>query len=752
MRDSEVGDRVGHPVAASDPNNDPLTYSLVGGTGTFTIDGTSGQILVNDASLDAETTVSYIVTVQVSDQRNSSGDVDPAIDARIVVTITVLNVNEPPVVSGPEEIDWPETDTGVLGQYTAVDPENDPIRWGLDGVDRDKFTISDQGELAFHSDYEVDYDQGQQTFLLRVVAFDGELRTRHLVLVRLTDVDEAPGIGVADLKADYPENEIERVAAFLGLDPEGEDVSWELSGDDAGAFRIEIQIFTIQPYGVSLPFGILDFRSPPDYEAPTDVGEDNIYHVTVRALDPQRLFAEYDLIVTVTDVANAVNVSFSDATYDVPEGDSVEVTVTLSADPDQTVVIPLTAAGRGGLEDADYGGVPANVTFSAGGNPGPREQTFSVTTTDDRINDDGESLRLTFGTLPGRVTSTSPSAATVSINDDDVAGVTLSETSLDIAEGGSGDYTVVLTSEPTADVTIESRAPAGSDLTVNPSSLTFTSGDWDSPQTVAVSAADDNDFTDDTGTIRHRVTSGDSDYNNRSVGSVAVTVLDDEEVPVTVKFGSANYTVAEGGTVDVTVTLNRDPKRTVMIPIDTDNQNGASDADYRDVPSSVTFDSGDTSVTFAVTAEQDSDDDDGESVRLSFGGLTGAVTAVTPSASTISITDDDHPIVEVSFKKDTYDVNEGGSVNVMLMLSEPPGRSVTIQIDKTEVDATIADYSVPGAVTFGPNDTEQSISFRTTQDSLNDDNESVTLALSFDAARPGRSGLAVLDHGEHHRR
>ena len=263
--------------------------------------------------------------------------------------------------------------------------------------------------------------------------------------------------------------------------------------------------------------------------------------------------------MTVTDVANAVNVSFADATYDVPEGDSVEVTVTLSADPDQTVVIPLTAAGRGGLEDADYSGVPANVTFSAGGS---LEQTFTVTTTDDRINDDGESLRLTFGTpLPDSVTSTSPSSATVSITDDDVAGVTLSKTSLDIDEGGSGDYTVVLTSEPTADVTIESRAPAGSDLTVNPSSLTFTSGNWDSHQTVAVSAADDNDFTDDTGTITHRVTSGDSDYNNRSVGSVAVTVDDDEEVPVTVKFGRADYTVAEGGTVDVTVTLNRDPKR-----------------------------------------------------------------------------------------------------------------------------------------------------------------------------------------------
>ena len=441
-----------------------------------------------------------------------------------------------------------------------------------------------------------------------------------------------------------------------------------------------------------------------------------------------------------------VRVSFAEATYSVAEGGSVEVTVTLSADPDQTVVIPLTAAGRGGLEDAEYSGVPPNVTFSAGGS---LEQRFTVTTTDDRIDDDGERIELRFGTpLPGRVTSTSPSSATVRITDDDVAGVTLSKTSLDIAEGGSGDYTVVLTSEPTADVTIESRAPAGSDLTVNPSSLTFTSGNWESSQTVAVSAAHDNGFSDDTGTITHRVTSSDSDYNSRSVDSVAVTVDDDEEVPVTVKFGRANYTVAEGGTVDVTVTLNRDPKRTVTIPIETDNQNGA---DYSGVPSSVTFISPDTSETIIFEATQDSDDDDGESVRLSFGGLPDAVTAVTPSASTISITDDDHPIVDVSFEKDTYDVNEGGSVDVMLMLSEAPGRSVTIQIDKTDSGATTADYSVPGAVTFGRNDTEKSISFSATQDSINDDNESVRLTLSstlpdrVEAVSPSSTTVSIND-------
>ena len=102
-------------------------------------------------------------------------------------------------------------------------------------------------------------------------------------------------------------------------------------------------------------------------------------------------------------------------------------------------------------------------------------------------------------------------------------------------------------------------------------------------------------------------------------------------------------------------------------------------------------------MTFAVTGTQDEIDDDGESVKLSFGApLPDAVTAVTPSASTISITDDDHPIVEVSFKKDTYSVNEGGSVNVMLMLNKAPGRTVTLHIDSTNLGgATTDDYSVP---------------------------------------------------------
>ena len=124
-------------------------------------------------------------------------------------------------------------------------------------------------------------------------------------------------------------------------------------------------------------------------------------------------------------------------------------------------------------------------------------------------------------------------------------------------------------------------------------------------------------------------------------------MTDDEGVPVEVSFEAATYTVPEGDTVDVTVTLNQDPERTVVISITKTNQGGAVNGDYRGVPSSVTFNSGgDREQTFTVTARPDDDNDDGESVKLTFGTLPDAVTASGATETTIAITDDDVPQVD----------------------------------------------------------------------------------------------------------
>ena len=100
----------------------------------------------------------------------------------------------------------------------------------------------------------------------------------------------------------------------------------------------------------------------------------------------------------------------------------------------------------------------------------------------------------------------------------------------------------------------------------------------------------------------------------------AVVSITDDDVPsVSLSFEQSSYSVDEGDTVDVTVTLSEDPERTVTIPLTTTDQDGASSADYSGVPASVTFNAGDTEVDINFTASSDSVDDDGESVKLTFG-------------------------------------------------------------------------------------------------------------------------------------
>ena len=456
--------------------------------------------------------------------------------------------------------------------------------------------------------------------------------------------------------------------------------------------------------------------------------------------------------VSITDDDDPpVTVMFGAPSYAVAEGGTETVTVTLSADPERTVVIPIVATVEGGASTADYSGVPSNVTFASG----ETSRTFSFMATQDTENDDGEGVRLSIGpNLPPGVSAGSTNATALTIFDDDGTGVTLSAVSLTITEGSSQTYTAVLDTQPTAAVTVTINDPAGSPgVTADPASLMFGTNDWSSPQTVTVRAAQDADDADETATVTHTVSSADSDYNAAWVSGVSVSVIDDEDPFVTVMFGASGYTVAEGGTETVTVTLSGDPERTVVIPIVATEAGGASAADYSGVPSSVTFQSGEVSQTLTFTATQDTQDDDDETVALSFGGsLPAGVTAGTPNEATVSITDDDVPAVTVMFGNAAYTVAEGGEVAVTVTLSADPERTVVILIEAMlQGGATRGDYSgVPSNVTFASGETSQTISFMATQDTEDDSEESVLLRIVGTRARvtigtPNETTVSITD-------
>ena len=128
---------------------------------SFDIVESTGQLQTLE-SLNHEAKDSYTVTVSVSDGRDDNGSVDTSVDDSIEVTISVSDVDETPVISGPASQDYPENDTGQVATYTAVDPDEDSITWSLDGPDQGDFSI-EGGILTFFNmtpDYENPADAG----------------------------------------------------------------------------------------------------------------------------------------------------------------------------------------------------------------------------------------------------------------------------------------------------------------------------------------------------------------------------------------------------------------------------------------------------------------------------------------------------------------------------------------------------------------------------------------------------------------
>ena len=397
------------------------------------------------------------------------------------------------------------------------------------------------------------------------------------------------------------------------------------------------------------------------------------------------------LPVTVTDDDQADIVLSSETGLTVTEGYAAgsSYTVKLATQPSDTVIV--TISGHAGT---DLTLDKTTLTFMVDNWNTAQTVTVKAGQDDDGANDTGT---LTHTASGGDYASISV-GLTVTVTDDDEAGVVLSETGLTVTEGDAAgsSYTVKLATQPSGSVSVSITGHAGTDLSLDKTTLTFTVGNWNTAQTVTVKAGQDDDAANDTATLTHTASGGD--YASVS-NTLPVTVTDDE-VPVTVSFGATEYAVLEGEMVTVAVTLSADPERTVVIPITHRPQSGAdSPADYSGVPPSVTFNTGQMSQTITFTATQDDVDDDGESVLLGFGTLPPAVSLGTTTQATVSITDDDGAGVSVS--ESSLTIAEGSSGTYTIVLESQPTADVTVTInDPSNTDVT----AEPASLTFSSTD------------------------------------------------
>src|SRR5207249_2634266 len=201
---------------------------------------------------------------------------------------------------------------------------------------------------------------------------------------------------------------------------------------------------------------------------------------------------------------------------------------------------------------------PASLTFTSGN--WSTAQTVTVTGADD-FGVDGS---VAYTIVTAAATSTDgiyngmdPSDVGVANADNDTPGITVAPTSgLTTTEGGgTATFTVVLTSQPTANVTIGLSSSDLTEGTVAPASLTFTSGNWNTAQTVTITGV--NDFGVD-GNVAYAIvtaaaTSTDGSYNGMDPSDVGERKSDDDAARIRVVATYGLRTNQAGGVEALTV-------------------------------------------------------------------------------------------------------------------------------------------------------------------------------------------------------
>ncbi len=243
-------------------------------------------------------------------------------------------------------------------------------------------------------------------------------------------------------------------------------------------------------------------------------------------------------------------------------------TVALNSQPSASVTIGVSSS------DTTEGTVDQSLlTFTTVNWATP--QTVTVTGVDDSVVDGAVGYTVVLApAIGGGYTGTDPADVEVTNSDNDAVGITVAPFAglVTTEAGGIATFTVVLDSQPSAEVTIGVSSSDTSEGTASASSLVFTTLNWATPQTVTVTGV--NDSIDD-GDVAYSVVlaaATGGDYSGIDPVDVGVTNTDNDTVGVTVTPTASPLVTAEaGGTGTFTVVLNTQPTGPVTIAVSSDD-------------------------------------------------------------------------------------------------------------------------------------------------------------------------------------
>ena len=361
---------------------------------------------------------------------------------------------------------------------------------------------------------------------------DADYKDVQLKPIKVTNIDN----DVAGLNVNIPAEEYEviegqdsKIVVKLNTRPKN-DVSIKVSVDDETEGELDIKEFVLTPEnwntGVELTLsGVLDYEI--DGDQPIKISFD------VTSDDEDYAFADpivYDGTVKDADTAELVP-SMGDSPI-VKEGSSdfVTMSVSLTSKPKSKVTVTVAVTDDTELKvnkktftiSPDFWNVPVDILVNSVDDQivdGDIKSKVVMTMSSSDKNFDGGVREVEFTTV-----------------DNDVAGMIVSSNAASFPENSSAtaSMTVVLQSQPTADVTINVSSSDATEISVtSAASLTFTTSNWNKPQTVNIKVVDDN-IADGTQTawVNFNGASSDKNFDGISAKSSEFTVIDNEAASI----------------------------------------------------------------------------------------------------------------------------------------------------------------------------------------------------------------------------
>lgn len=443
--------------------------------------------------------------------------------------------------------------------------------------------------------------------------------------------------------------------------------------------------------------------------------------------------ATYVILSTVTPPPVEGQFQFSASSFTVSETNvTAEFTVTRTGGSEGAVSVDFSTADGSALAEQDY--VPTEGTLDFA--DGETSATFSFEVIDDDIFETNETVRLVLSNPVGGATLGSQSNAVMIITDNDTPGeaglLQFSAASYVVSES-SATVTLTVTrtggksGEVTVDYfTVDGDALGEADYTPDFGTLTFPDGV--TSQTIVIGLNnDDIDETNETFEVMLEAPGGGASLGTRNVASVVIT---DNDNGGEIKFSAASIKVDEtAGEAIVTLTRSGGTAEGVTVDVTITGGTATSEEDYLLESETVEFAAGESTTTFALLINDDSDSEGDETVLLQLSNPTGGASLGKGTNATVLIIDD-----EVSFQlaAESYTVSEKAATVVVTVIRSGPTTG-TSTVDLSTVDGTAdgeSDFAGTNVtVTFGPGATSKTVPIRLLRDDLVEGDETFGVEL-----------------------